>query len=276
MTIRDFDFTRSDFTRLQKLALRYCGVTIPDNKQALVYARIVRRLRDRNLPSFRAYCDLVERGDAEETRYMVGALTTHVTSFMREPHHFDFLSQELEALRCRANGQAVRAFSAGCSTGEEVYTLAMVMREALPAHTIEVVGGDVDEECLATARKGVYRAKMLDPVRADWRRRYFSRGTGSNTGLARAKPVLHQMTSFRPLNLSRPLPSLGTFDVVMCRNVLIYFEHDLARSICSRLAELLNPGGYLILGHSESTNALHPELERVGATVLQRRLRSAS
>ena len=247
---RAFAFHERDFRRIVGLIRARAGIHLGDHKRDMVYARLSRRLRALGLADFRAYLDLVERDDAEAQAF-VNALTTNLTAFFREPHHFDTLAT---LLRDRARTPAT-LWCCAASTGEEPYSIAMAACEAFGSERppVRILASDIDTQVLATAAAGVYPLERIDALSPERRRRFFLRGTGANAGLCRVKPALRALVEFRPLNLLDADYGLrGGFAAVFCRNVMIYFDKPTQRAVLARIAPLLGPGGLLFAGHSES------------------------
>jgi len=257
-----------DFATVRQLIAQYAGIKLSTQKRNMVYNRLLRRLRARGVSGFGEYLDLVQREGSDEREAFVNALTTNLTAFFREPHHFELLAQHA-AERVRQRGAPLRCWSSACSTGEEVWSIAMVLREAGCAG--EVLGTDIDTDVLNTAQAGVYRAERTAALPVERLRRHFLRGTGANDGLVSVRPELRGMVRFGQLNLQSPAwPAMERFDVVFCRNVVIYFDREFQKKLLTRLADLLVPGGLLMVGHSESFPAAHPGFRSCGRTAYQR------
>ncbi len=256
--LRDFDFDDKDFERIRKLIYGYAGISLSPAKRDMVYSRLARRLRQLGLDSFDAYLDVVESGDAAECEAFTNALTTNLTSFFREAHHFPIFAQHLQ----RAGAaQPQMVWCSAASTGEEPYSIAMTAVETFGSFNppVRILASDVDTNVLATAQAGVYtedRVERLDPARV---KRFFKRGTGSNAGKIRVRDELRNMVTFRRINLLEDSwPMRGLFDVIFCRNVMIYFDKPTQLAILERFAPLLRSDGLLFAGHSESFhNAAH-------------------
>jgi len=262
----EFAFSREDFGRVRQMIAAYAGIALHERKENMVYNRLARRLRAIGEGSFRAYLDLVEAPGSGERERFVNALTTNLTAFFREPHHFASLGQLARARQ----GAALRVWSCACSTGEEAYSAAMTLREA--GQAAEVLATDVDTDALAVARRGVYRIEPLERIGAERMRRHFLRGTGSNDGQAMARPELRAMVRFAPRNLlGADWPAQERFDAVFCRNVMIYFDRSTQRRLLDRIAAVLAPGGLLFLGHSENCATGHPAFSACGKTAYERR-----
>ena len=260
----DFVFTPQDFRRVRELIAAYAGIALHERKESMVYNRLARRLRATGQRSFRDYLDWVERPDSDERERFVNALTTNLTAFFREPHHFEML-----AARARP-GARLQVWSSACSTGEEAYSAAIALREA--GATGRILATDVDTEALAAARHGVYRVEALERAGLARMRPHFLKGSGPNEGLARLRPELQAMVRFESRNLlTTPWPAGECFDAIFCRNVMIYFERAAQQRLLDRLAAALAPGGLLFLGHSESCAAGHAAFRSCGKTAYERR-----
>lgn len=205
----------------------------------------------------------------------VNAITTNLTAFFREVHHFDYLATTLlPALLQDKVRRRLRLWSAGCSTGEEPYSLAMVVRETLPASVgwdTKILATDIDSNVLATARLGVYSTERASGLSPQHLQRWFRRGTGANAGLMRVVPALQELITFRQLNLMHDWPLRGPFDIIFCRNVAIYFDKATQRRLFDRFADQLDRQGYLFVGHSESLSAITERFELLGKTIYRKR-----
>jgi chemotaxis protein methyltransferase CheR len=265
----EFTLSRTDFDRIRQLIYQHAGISLHEGKQAMVYSRLSRRLRETGQRSFAAYLHELERGgNGAEWQEFVNCLTTNLTSFFREEHHFHALADDLRA----RTGKPVRIWCNAASTGEEPYSLAMVACETLGnAAPVQLVCSDIDTKVLATAARGVYAgdARGLGPERL---RRHFLRGTGANAGSIRVKPELARLIQFRPFNLmSTDWRSLGEpFDIVFCRNVMIYFDAGTQRRVLERTHAAMKPGGLLYVGHSENFTESRDLFRLRGKTVYER------
>ena len=256
-----------DFATVRQLIADYAGIKLSTQKRNMVYNRLLRRLRARGMSSFGDYLQLVQREASDEREAFVNALTTNLTAFFREPHHFEQLLAH--AKQNARRGRPLRCWSNACSTGEEAWSIAMVLREAeCPG---EVLGTDIDTEVLNTAQSGIYRMERAATLPPERLRRHFLRGTGSNDGLVSVRPELRSMVRFAQLNLQSPAwPAQEPYDVIFCRNVVIYFDREFQKRLLGRLAQLLVPGGLLMVGHSESFPAAHPGFRSCGRTAYER------
>lgn len=274
-----FRLDPEDFARLARLVQAEGGICLSEAKAVMVRTRLVRRLRALGLRSFAAYVDIVEGtgdGAAREREEMLSALTTNVTRFFREPHHFDMLRDQVLpglAARARAGGR-VRLWSAGCSTGEEAYSLALTVLDVLPdapALDVRILATDLDRRVLAAGMAGLYPERAAQSIPAPLRTRHFRQVAGEGGTRYSASPALRALVSFRQLNLAQPWPLRGHFDAILCRNVVIYFDEATERRVWSGFSERLHPGGWLFIGHSEriDTGTL-PALESDGVSSYRR------
>jgi chemotaxis protein methyltransferase CheR len=268
------DLTAGQFREISETVYDIAGIQLREGKEGLVRARLAKRLRQLAVPSFEAYLARV-RGDARELAEMIDLLTTNKTSFFREPAHFDFLRDQL--LPSLGPGP-VRLWSAGCSSGEEPYTLAMVLREAWGAdpgrRDVKILATDISRRVLATAAAGVYPDALLEGVPPELQRRHWTRAEapgarGAASGW-RASDALRALVTFAPLNLMGAWPMRGPFQAIFCRNVMIYFDKATQQGLVNRYYDLLAPGGHLFVGHSESLSALSHRFTYVQPAVYRR------
>jgi chemotaxis protein methyltransferase CheR len=268
----------SEFAFLSDFVYRHCGIVLGEHKRQLVQGRLLRRLRALDLDGFDAYVDLLRTDPDSELGELASAISTNVTSFFREMHHYDLLVEQLlpRWLEEKKNGGRLRIWSAGCSTGEEPYALAMVLAEALERSGSKVdariLATDLSPQALETARAGTYPLDRMGGVSEARRNRWFQRGEGAYEGLARVHPRLRELVTIQPLNLLHDWPMRGPFDAIFCRNVVIYFDKPTKQRLFERYAGLLEQGGYLFLGHSESMYGLSDSFELVGRTVYRKRV----
>jgi chemotaxis protein methyltransferase CheR len=247
-----------EFRQLRDFITAHTGIALSDHKRALICARLARRLRQWGLKSYGEYYTLLTTADPEgaELRQMINAITTNKTDFFRESHHFRFLSEQFFPEMRAARRRHVRIWSAGTSSGEEAYSLAITAYESCltPADTdIRILATDIDTEMLERAAHGVYPEEQLASVSPALLARHFLKGTGANEGLMRVKPHLQSCIRFHRFNLiEKSWPMRDPFDAIFCRNVLIYFDKALQRELLARFAAFLRPGGYLMLGHAEA------------------------
>ena len=249
---REFAFTGADFERVRKLIYDHAGIALSPAKQDMVYSRLARRLRETRTKTFGDYLALLERGDKAEWEKFVNSLTTNLTSFFREPHHFPLLAEHLKKVQGRS---PIKIWCCAASTGEEPYSLAMTVVEALGGFStsVTIVASDLDTNVLAIAAKGSYGPDRIDKLSPERLQRFFVKGSTSQDGQYTVRPELRRMVTFQRLNLLEPSWAVrGPFDALFCRNVMIYFDKPTQYKILSRFAPLMSPDGLLFAGHSES------------------------
>lgn len=265
---RTFEFNARDFKAVQKLIYEHAGIRLSDAKQDMVYSRMIRRLRATGLSSFADYLRLIET-DHSEWEAFVNSLTTNLTSFFREEYHFPLLAEKLKQ---RAS-QPIRIWCSAASTGEEPYSIAMTVLETLGKEVdkVEIIATDIDTSVLAKAEAGVYSEDRIERIDPKYRK-YFLKGSGAREGFVRVKPEVQRLVSFRQLNLlALDWPVEGPFDVLFCRNVLIYFDKDTQRKVLERFIPLMPRDGLLFIGHSESLLHLSELFKLRGKTVYELR-----
>ncbi len=264
------ELSLKDFQTIRQIVYETIGVNLTEAKKALVISRLSKRLRELKLTTFAQYFHLL-RDNPEEFDIMFNYLTTNVTKFFREKYHFEHLYQKyLPSLESKADEDGkkkIRAWSAGCSTGEEPYTLAMVLHDYFQQKkrwSINILASDVNTTVLGKAEAGVYTKQEIEGIPYDYLKKYFKLGVGSNEGLFRAKKTLQDLIIFRRINLVSPerYPATGSLNFIFCRNVFIYFDREIRRKILEHFYRCLLPGGLLFLGHSESINTSGSQDER--------------
>lgn len=250
---REFAFTARDFEQIRGLIYQHAGISLSDGKVDMVYSRIARRLRANGLTSFQGYLDFLD-ANPEEWQDFTNSLTTNLTSFFREEHHFPVLAER--ALEAKGKGQSpVTLWSSACSTGEEPYSMAMTLVDAFGTWTppVKILATDLDTNVLKQAYKGIYPIERVEKLSAETRKRFFQRGKGDKAGMVRVRPEIRALVSFHPLNLlDGQWPMRGRFDAIFCRNVLIYFDKPTQYKLLARFHPLLREEGLLFVGHSES------------------------
>lgn len=266
---REFEWTDADFDRVQVLIYKRAGINLHDGKHAMVYSRLSRRLRDTGHQSFHDYLSWLESTDGDEWQEFINALTTNLTSFFRERHHFEAFSS---LMRAKPEHPQWRIWCSAASTGEEPYSIAMTAAQALGAKgNFSVVASDIDSKVLATASNGIYKMESLKGLESVHMQRFFLRGKGGNSGLARIKPELRQKVEFLMVNLIRDdWPFREQFDVVFCRNVMIYFDAKTQRRVLERIHRVMKPGGLLFVGHAENFSDARELFLLKGKTVYER------
>jgi len=265
----EYPFTAEDFRRIASLLYETSGISLPDSKTALVYSRLAKRLRALGLSSFRDYCKLVEGPQgAAEREDMLRALTTNVTRFFREPHHFDHLMQQVvqPAVDGVKRGARLRIWSAGCSTGQEPYSIALTILSALPDaanYDVKILATDIDTNVIAKGMAASYGEELIDGIPSAVRSRWMERDPDEPRNW-RMGDAVRSLVAFKPLNLMGDWPMKGPFQAIFCRNVVIYFDEPTQDRIFRRFHGLLTPGGRLYVGHSERVGA--PGFETDGLT----------
>ncbi len=268
---REFEFSRSDFEHIRDLVGDRTGIVLSDHKIDMVYGRLSRRLRQLGIKKFAEYLTRLE-GDDHELVEFTNALTTNLTSFFREPHHFDFLKTTgLPSLLRNRPDKKLRIWSAGCSTGEEPYTIAMTVKEAMvsyPNWDVKILATDLDTNVVNRAKAGVYTLEKVNGVDKNRLKKWFRKGRGNEqTGKMKVSSDLQDMITFKQLNLMHDWPMAGPFDIIFCRNVVIYFNKDTQRELFDRYADYLADDGYLIVGHSESLHKVTDRFKLIGKTI---------
>lgn len=267
---REFAFTVSDFRTIAGIANRITGIVLGDNKQDMVYSRIAKRLRALGLKDFKSYTDLLESEQgADEISSLVNAITTNLTHFFREVHHFEHLAEYLKQLDAKKpRGKRLRIWSAGCSSGMEPYSIAMVLREAIPdiaRWDAKILATDIDTGMLTTAAAGIYDSSEYDRIP----KQYQIYATAKD-GKLKIDESLQDLISFKQLNLMEPFPVKGPFDVIFCRNVAIYFDKPTQKKIFECFAGLLANDGWIYIGHSENLFQVTDTLTLIGKTIYRK------
>ncbi|MCE7913421.1 MAG: chemotaxis protein CheR [Nitrosomonas sp. PRO4] len=250
--LREYVFTEADFERIKKLIYKHAGISLSPSKQNMVYSRLARRLRANGLNSFHDYLNFLEKGNPSEWEAFTNALTTNLTAFFREQHHFPILEKHVEQ---RKNQKKIQLWCSASSTGEEPYSMAMAMVQAFKSFTppVHILATDLDTNVLAKAQLGIYSLDKLEKLPKDKLRQFFLKGKGHHVGSARVRPELRNLITFRQLNLlDESWPIRGPFDAIFCRNVMIYFDKPTQYKILKKFVPLLTPDGLLFAGHSES------------------------
>jgi chemotaxis protein methyltransferase CheR len=249
---REFHFTTQDFQRIRKLIHQHAGISLSECKQELVYSRLARRLRVTGIKTFAEYIDHLQRGDAAEWEAFTNSLTTNLTSFFREAHHFPILTAHLRKLGAV---RPVELWCSACSTGEEAYSIAMTAVEAFASfdNPVRIIASDLDTKVLEAARIGRYKLESVASMPAQKIDKFFVHGTGGDAGFVTVRPELQKMIIFRRINLLDVIwPIREKLDVIFCRNVMIYFDKETQLAILKKFAPLLRGDGLLFAGHSES------------------------
>ena len=268
---REYEMTDADFRFIAKVLFDEAGIALAESKGPLVYSRLAKRLRKLGIESFKKYCAYLDTPEGKQERqHLLSALTTNVTHFFREPHHFDTLKSEvLPSLIERARqGERVRIWSAGCSNGQEPYSIAALLLSLMPDaadYDLKILATDIDPKILEQARAGVYSDKIADALPNEYKKVYLKQDAVDKSW--RVTPEVRRLISFKELNLVRPWPVKGPFDVIFCRNVVIYFDQATQEPLWEKFASVLGPKAWLFIGHSERVAGPALDLfETVGVT----------
>jgi chemotaxis protein methyltransferase CheR len=271
----DLQLGEQEFNFIRTVVEKNAGIVLGSNKRQLVQGRLARRIRELGLSSVAEYCEIIRNGGPEELVSLINAITTNVTSFFRENHHFEALSAVMlpEAMGRNERTRRLRIWSAGCSSGEEPYSIAMAAAEFLAqvrGWDFKILATDIDSEIISTAANGEYPLDRLTGISDERRRHWFVNDGSVRDGHSRASSALQSLITFRTLNLMGEWPMRGPFDVIFCRNVMIYFDQATRDRLILRYANLLADGGYLCLGHSESIHMQHSRFKLVGRTIYRK------
>lgn len=270
-TDKEFPMHDEEFKFLAATAYELSGIVLGEQKKELVYSRIARRIRALNLSSFAAYCTYLNENKSSEVSNFINSITTNLTSFFREKHHFDFLQQTaLDEIRTKhARDKIIRIWSAGCSTGMEPYSIAMtcMAHSNWAGFDFKILATDLDSEVLAKAKSGIYRMEDVGSLPDKYKKFLEVSKDGEQ---ARIKENIKNCIQFNRLNLLGEWPMRQKFDIIFCRNVIIYFNKETQRELFSRYAAMLHDGGYLIIGHSESLHGVNQLFKPIGRTIYQK------
>lgn len=276
---KEYQFTTENFQFLKMKIFKLAGITLADSKTALVYSRVSRLVRQYHFKSFDEYCRCLNQGDPQIEHDFINAITTNYTAFMREIHHYEYLKDAMlpYIIKRNAKSKRVRIWSAGCSTGEEPYSICFVLHEfrtELNGWDVKILATDIDSDVISFAKNGVYKENDINQLPDYYLQRakqYFTMNPDDKSGTI--KEPLKEMVHFKPFNLmcNDAWPMQGPFDIIFCRNVIIYFDRDSQNDTIDHLTNLLSLNGYLILGHSESVHSLNQnKLKYVDKTIYQR------
>ena len=258
-----------EFAQFQRFIYEAAGITMASSKKALVSGRLSKRLQHHRIHSFGEYFKLLASGEQpDECQCAVDLLTTNETYFFRENKHFELLRKVAQEARERS--QAMRVWSAACSTGEEPYSIAMVLADVLEERPWEITATDISSRVLQKARNGHYPMERTDAIPNDYLKRFCLKGIDQYQGTLLVQRPLRKRVQFMEMNLNTTLPQLGSFDVIFLRNVLIYFSADTKRQVVARVVAQLKPGGYLFIGHSESLNEINAEVAMVAPSIYRK------
>jgi len=265
-----------DFTFICQFVYERAGIVLADNKREMVYRRFTRIIRERKLKSFSDYCQLLRKEPKQEESYFINAITTNLTSFFREKHHFDYLKDHEipKLLKKCAQNKRLRVWSSASSTGEEPYSIAMTFLEAMPSllksWDVKILATDIDSNVLEICKQGIYDSKKLGDLSINYKKKYFHKGLGANEDNYKVDQKLSDLITFKQLNLLHDWPMKGPFDVIFCRNVIIYFDKKTQQDLFERYYQMLKPGGLLMLGHSENLGDYQSYFENVGRTLFRK------
>jgi chemotaxis protein methyltransferase CheR len=272
----EFSFSDDDFRHLVRLAYEYAGIALADNKRNLVYSRVSRRLRALRMSSFSEYREFLA-GDAKEVESFINSISTNHTKFFREAHHFQHFRTHVVLPFAQSGGRNVggrlRVWSAGCSSGEEPYTIAVVLKREIRDFTgcdVRILATDIDTDVLTRAARGEFTGTAFDEVPKPYHSFFKTEESNGTVDKLVMDKDVKSLITFRRLNLMEPWPFHGKFDAIYCRNVMIYFDAATKTTLVERFTQQLKPGGWLYIGHSESLIGSHPGLQLVGRTIYQR------
>jgi chemotaxis protein methyltransferase CheR len=270
----DFQLTEAEFDRIRELVREHTGISLSDAKRQLVYGRLSRRLRALKMSGFREYIELLEQGEPDELEEFINAVTTNLTSFFREPHHFEYLAQELlpKLVAKDSGARRLRLWCCAASTGEEPYSISMVLREAqslLNGWDVKLLATDLDSKVLATGAAGVYGEDRFQNMGQRRLENWFDTVESAAKRYSAVKE-LRSLITFKQLNLMHEWPMKGPFDAIFCRNVIIYFDKATQGALFERMAKLQRPGDHLFLGHSESLYRVSDKYDLIGKTIYRR------
>ena len=279
--IKKISLSDAEFEKLRELVFKVSGISLAETKKELVVSRFTKRVKALRLQTFSEYYDLlVSSSGFSEVQNFINSITTNKTDFFRESHHFEFLVSTFVPQVISSGKRVVRVWSAACSTGEEPYTIAMVLAKHLvePYNIpVRILATDIDTNVLKTAVKGVYESGVLNTVPEEYMKKYFLRGKGESLGLFKIKDEIRQMVTFKQLNFIAPeYPVTSTFDIIFCRNVIIYFNPETKRMVVNRLFRYLNDGGYIMMGHSETLFNMIDGLVYLKNTIYQKKMYNSS
>jgi len=263
----------TDFELISELAYKYTGIVLASHKRDMVYGRLARRLRELKLTVFSDYCRLIEKDDHQEVSQFINAITTNLTSFFREQHHFDYIREHIcpELKSTHADDRKIRVWSAGCSTGEESYSIAITLSENLDMENwdCKLLATDLDSNVLEKGQQGIYDLGRIESLSEAKKKKWFLHDR-NHPDIVKVKPELQQLIRFKRLNLLEKWPMKGPFDIIFCRNVVIYFDQETQRYLFNKYADMLREGGYLFIGHSESLHRLSDRFKSIGKTIYQK------
>tara|TARA_B110000503_G_scaffold80804_1_gene123658 strand:+ start:3837 stop:4667 length:831 start_codon:yes stop_codon:yes gene_type:complete len=269
---REFSMSKKNFNIISEVIYQHAGIVLKGIKEDMVYSRLSRRIRKTGCRGFDDYLSLVLHQDSPEFLHFVNAITTNLTSFFRESHHFDFIkSVAIPEWKSNVNRTKLRIWSAGSSTGEEAYSVAMTLSGHIPIHwDTKILATDIDTDVVAKGHSGVYPRDRVSSLSSQLVLQHFDKVTTDGKDNVQVKKTLRSMTFFKPLNLLQDWPMSGLFEMIICRNVVIYFDKPTQKVLFDRFADMLAPGGYLLIGHSESMYKLSDRFASLGNTIYRK------
>ncbi len=270
---REFEFTRADFDYLRKLVTESTGIIADEDKYTMYYSRLARRVRKLGLKNFSEYRGFLIKNHDREIIELVNSVTTNLTSFFRENHHFEFLKDTIVPVLKNRGNRKIRIWSAGCSTGEEPYSIAITLAQAIPDYKswdIKILATDLDSNVVNKASSAVYEVSRVDGIDKTLLKKYFKKGKGSNAGFVKVNQELVDLIEFKQLNLLHRWPITDMMDCIFCRNVVIYFDKPTKNKLVERYAEQMIDEGHLFMGHSESLFKSTERFKLLGKTIYQK------
>ena len=273
MQDKEFEFTRADFDYLRKIVTDTTGIIADDDKYTMYYSRLARRVRKLGLTDFSEYRAYLNKNMDSEITELVNSVTTNLTSFFRENHHFEFIKNTIVPEIKTRGTRKIRIWSSACSTGEEAYSIAISIAEAIPDFKqwdITILATDIDTNVVQKASSAVYDIKRVDGIDKSILKKYFKKGTGKNSGMVKVNSDLVNLITFKQLNLLHEWPIKDTMDFIFCRNVVIYFDNPTKIKLVERFYKLMSNDSYLLMGHSESLNKSTNLFHLLGKTIYQK------
>ncbi|MBE9532749.1 MAG: protein-glutamate O-methyltransferase [Proteobacteria bacterium] len=273
--MREFEFSDANFESIRQFVSENTGIVLTEKKKDMVYGRLSKRIRKGGFGSFDAFIHELDNGNEEEQDFMINAITTNLTAFFRENHHFEHLASVVipELIEKNKYNKRIRIWSAGCSTGEEPYSIAITLRENIPdidKWDIKILATDLDANVVAHGKAGTYREDRITGLPDKVIKRWFTSGVGEDGDMVQVDPDLQKLITFKRLNLLHEWPMKGPFDFMFCRNVVIYFDKDTQRVLFDRYADLLAPQAHLFIGHSETLFKVSTRFDSLGSTIYKK------
>lgn len=272
---REFLFSDAHFGVIREFVTEHTGIVLTEAKKDMVYGRLSKFIRKQFEGSFDGFCQTLKQGDEATADFVINAITTNLTSFFRENHHFEYLASHILPDICQHHRphKRLRIWSAGCSTGEEPYSIAIMLRESMPDvddWDVKILATDLDANVVKHASEGIYNRERISALPAERQKRWFIKGRGDKEGLVRVNSEIRNMITFKRLNLLHTWPMKGLFDIIFCRNVVIYFDKSTQGVLFDRYADILQPNGHLFIGHSETLYKVSDRFTSLGHTVYKK------